>query len=308
MGREYLKALNAIGVGHVRVCSLSSESLGNPELFPNVEIISGGFELLNVAAEPTELAVVATPTDSLIRATDKLVSLGFRHLLVEKPIALDSGSIDRLKERMALADVDARCAHNRLSYPSFVEVASRSAEEGGITSCSYAFTEMVKPDWPDRFPAEELEHWGIANSLHVIGMAHGLIGLPAHWQGFRQGKVKWHPAGEVFVGAGVSQNGIPFSYHADWGSKSRWAIEVHTRHTSYRLCPIEKAFYKTQATADWSEIPLTTVTSDVKAGIVEQVAAMLDPAIADIVHIPTLNATADLTRFAEELFGYIKTS
>ena len=128
------------------------------------------------------------------------------------------------------------CAYNRVAYPSFLEAYARASHEGGITSCTYTFTEMIKQDWPERFKPDELARWGIANSLHVMSMAHALIGLPQSWTGHQCGALPWHPAGSVFVGSGISKLGIPFSYHADWGSTGRWSVEVHTAVSSYRLC------------------------------------------------------------------------
>lgn len=47
------------------------------------------------------------------------------------------------------------------------------------------------------------ERWGIANSLHVISMAHYLIGLPEQMRRYRFGKPDWYPSGDRFVGAGA---------------------------------------------------------------------------------------------------------
>ena len=173
-----------------------------------------------------------------------------------------------------------------------------------MTSCTYTFTEIIKPDWPQRFSAEELARLGISNSLHVIGMAHGLIGYPASWHGYRAGRMSWHPAGAMFVGCWISDRGIPFAYHADWGSTGRWSIEVHTATSSYRLCPLEQVFRKTGPMAEWQPVPVTTFAADVKPGVLEQVAVMLSPAIRSLVPLVSLRDAAALARFAEQIFGY----
>ena len=200
--------------------------------------------------------------------------------------------------------MEAVCAYNRVAYPSFIEARARTCQEGGITSGTYTFTEIIGADWSKRYSAEELARWGIANSLHPIGMAHGLIGLPASWNSYRSGALPWHPLGSVFVGSGVSDRGIPFSYQADWGSKGRWSVEVHSSQASYRLCPLEKLYRKASAMDDWEEVPVATFAPDVKTGVAEQVAAMLCDDVRRLVPLVSLNETADLTRYAEELFGY----
>lgn len=304
MGQQYVRALRALGVGRIRVCTRTDR--GYPELdsADEVDFNVGGFERVRDVRASGELGIIATPIEFLAAAAEHLANIGFRSLLIEKPVSLWSERIKTLRKSLDSAGVCALAAYNRCSYPSFVETFDRCREEGGITSCAYALTEMVKGDWFDRFSRDELERWGVANSLHVIGMAHGLIGLPVRWQAFRAGRLPWHPTGAIFVGAGVSEKGIPFSCHADWRSRSRWGIEVHTREASYRLCPIERVFRKTVATRDWEEVPVSVATPDIKAGVTEQVAAFFDEGIRELVSPPTLEAAISLTEFAEDLFGY----
>jgi predicted dehydrogenase len=304
MGAEYVKALRALGAGRIRVCSRSAGRLEPLRGVEGVELAAGGVEALACRPGPDEVGIVATPVLTLQDAARRMARLGFRRLLIEKPVALEAAAIDGLADELAAGGVEALGAYNRVCYPSFLEVRSRAAREGGITSCVYTFTEMIKPDWPARFPAEELARWGISNSLHVIGMAHGLIGAPAAWDGHRRGRVAWHPSGAVFVGSGVSERNIPFAYHADWGSKGRWSVEVHTAEASYRLCPLEQAFRKTVAVSDWEPIPAAGFAAGIKAGFVEQVAAALDPQVRRLIPLVPLREAAALTRYAERVFGY----
>jgi len=304
MGRQFVKALQALGVKRIRVCTQGSEGL--TELATQgVGIFPGGYEHWSAAALPDELVILALPILKLIDAAKFAVSHGFRKLLIEKPVSLWASKIGELKSELESMKVDAVCGYNRVAYPSFIEARSRSSMEEGITSCSYTFTEFISKLNPRNYQPEEMERWGIANSLHVMAMAHGLVGLPGDWHGFRTGStVAWHPSGSVFVGSGLSESHIPFVYHADWGSTGRWSIEVNTAVSSYRLCPLERLFRKTIPTADWEEVPVSTFAPDVKVGFAEQVAAMLDDNIRNAIPLVSLNATWRLTRFAEEIFGY----
>lgn len=304
MGKQYVKALQALGVARIRVCSRSAEPLQELEGVDGVETIAGGMAHLEGRALPGELGIIAAPTALLVIAAERLVSLGFRRLLIEKPVSLWSSEIERLADTLESQGVEAFCAYNRVAYPSFHEVRSRALGEGGMTSSTYTVTEMIKADWPERFPAQELARWGVANSLHVMSMAHGLIGLPETWHGHRSGSLRWHPSGAVFVGSGISERGIPFAYHADWGSTGRWSVEIHTPVSSYRLCPLERVFRRTSTTGEWVELPVTTFTPQVKAGIVEQVAALLSEELKGIVPLMSLRAAAALTRYGEAVFGY----
>lgn len=304
MGKQYVKALRALGVGRIRVCSRSAGPLEELQGVAGVETVTGGFERLECHPQLDELGIVATPVALLVAVAERLALLGFRRLLVEKPVSLWSSETERVAETLERQSMQVACAYNRVAYPSFHEVRARVAQEGGITSCTYAFTEMIKPDWPEYFPPEELARWGIANSLHVIGMAHGLIGLPASWRGHRSGALSWHPTGAIFVGSGISKQGIPFSYQADWGSTGRWSVEVHTAVSSYRLCPLEQVYRRTTALGDWENVPVVVFAPNVKAGFVEQVAYNLGLPINLLPMSPSLFETAALTRYGEQIFGY----
>ncbi len=305
MGRQFVKALRTLRVGHVRVCSRPSAELTELDEQHGITRLPGDFEQLRIKPVNGELAIIALPIKSLVPAARHLMALGYRKILIEKPVSLWSSEIEELAVEAGSCQVDTACGYNRVAYPSFHEARARAEEQGGITSCTYSFTEFVKKLDPNRYSPDEMRRWGIANSLHVMSLAHGLIGLPGQWNGYRTGAaVSWHPSGSRFVGAGISSLQIPYSYHADWGSAGRWFVEIHTRVSSYRLCPLEKLFQRTDPMSDWEEVPLTTLAADVKTGFVEQVAAMLDSKIRAIMPLISLQTTLDLTRYGEQLFGY----
>ena len=306
MGREFVKALRALRVGHICVCSRSEERLLELKGLDGVTTISGGWQRLTRRPAPNELGIVATPSELLVPVAHHLLSLGVTKILVEKPVSCLPDDIFGLERAASAQGAEVACAYNRVAYPSFHEVKARTGEEGGITSCSYTVTEFIHQIGPDRFSQYELARWGIANSLHVMSMAHGLIGLPHTWKSFQtgSGSISWHPSGSVFVGAGLSEHGIPFVYHGDWGSTGRWSVEVHTAVASYRLCPLEKAYQRTSPMGEWVELPLTTFAPEVKVGVVEEVAAMLQPAIRQLVPLVSLTEAERLARYGEEVFGY----
>ncbi len=304
MGRHFLKALQTLGIGRIRVCSASSTALKELDGASGVETVAAGFHDLECSPVPGELGIISTPTKLLASAARRLAALGFRRLLIEKPVSLWSGEIQELYRELDRQGVEAACGFNRIAYPSFHEIRARATQEGGITSCTYDFTELIGPDWVERFPAVELARWGVSNSLHVMSMAHGFIGMPGEWHGQRTGAISWHPAGAVFVGSGMSERGIPFAYHGDWGSMGRWVIELHTPVSSYRLCPIEQVQRKTAGLGEWEPVAVAAFAPELKAGIAEEVAAMLNPEVGGIVPLFSLVGTLSLTRYGEEIFGY----
>src|SRR5947207_1687572 len=59
MGQDYLKAFEALGIGHIRVCCRTEDSLKSLEN-RQIERVSGGFQALPKCSDEAELAVVAT--------------------------------------------------------------------------------------------------------------------------------------------------------------------------------------------------------------------------------------------------------
>lgn len=305
MGREYVKALRALKVRRIRVCSRSPERMRDLEGVEGISLFPGGYEkFLSSPVTPEEPAILAVPVADLCEAARRLARIGYRKMLIEKPVSLRSEEIEALEDTLSRSGVEAAVAYNRTAYPSLLEARFRARQEGGITSCFYTFTEFIHQIDLKRYAAEELRRWGIANSLHVIGMAHRLIGLPRVWRGHRSGGLEWHPSGSVFVGSGLSEEGIPFGYHADWGSTGRWSVELHTAGASYRLMPLERLQRKASARADWEPVPVPALDPGTKAGFVEEVAAMLDEGIGGQIPPVRLKEAAALTRYGEQLFGY----
>lgn len=306
MGKEYVKALRALGVRKIRVCSRSAEPLLALQDVSDVEVVSGGYDKLYEAPLPYEWGIVATPLHDLIGAAKHLVTLGYKKLLIEKPISLFSNFVQDLHTDFQTKGVEAFCAYNRTVYPAFYEVLDRASADGGITSCVYDFTEMIRPNWPEKFPPDELGRWGVSNSLHVMSMAHGLVGLPQDWRAYQgeQSAIAWHPSGSVYVGAGVSDQGIPFSYHANWGAVGRWSVEVRTAAGAYLLCPMEKLQFKKNALDDWEEIPLGIFDADIKAGVLELVASILTPDKITTSQKWDLVRSHKLMAFGEDILGY----
>lgn len=304
MGREYVKALRALKVPRIRVCSRNSENFRELKGIVGFSLFGGGYQEFEARPGPEELAILAIPIADLGLASRRLAGLGYRKLLIEKPVSLWAGEIEQLDEFLNQAGLEAAVAYNRVAYPSLIEAAYRTQKEGGVTSCAYTFTEFIHKIDLKRYTKDELSRWGIANSLHVVSMAHGLIGEPESWSGYRSGSLDWHPAGRCFVGSGLSMRGIPFVYQADWGSTGRWSVELHTRAASYRLCPLEQLQRRVSATSDWEPVPVSTFDPGVKVGFVEEVAAMLDGRIQSLVPLVSLKSAAALTRYGEKIFGY----
>lgn len=83
MGKQYIKALQALEVARVRVISRSEASLVELHGVANISTHAGGFASFDTSPTNGEVGIIATPTADLVAAADHLVALGYRHLLIE---------------------------------------------------------------------------------------------------------------------------------------------------------------------------------------------------------------------------------
>lgn len=67
-----------------------------------------------------------------------------------------------------------------------------------------------------------------------------LCGRPTEFSSYRGGSIDWHSGAAGFVGSGVTEQGVCFSYHADWVVPGRWGIEIMSRKRRFILRPLER--------------------------------------------------------------------
>lgn len=307
MVEQYFDALKAFGVEKVTVITKSEKTALKWKNERGLKAFSGGYKKgLADLANPFDLVIVATPIDQLHPAATAAIEAGNKNILVEKPADLYSSSMRDWEKEIA-NDVRIRVAYNRLTYPCFWklrEIIARNNET--ITSCSYTFTEWVHTiDFSINKP-ECHQRWGIANSLHVISMAHSLIGMPAEISTCRAGAMSWHKAGSRFTGSGVSNKGVLFSYHANWESAGRWGVEIMTDARAYRFVPLEGLSVCDKGSVEWRPVEINPAFGECKVGVAEELAVMLAPELEDFVELVTLSKAISFTELAEKIFGYSK--
>jgi hypothetical protein len=135
-------------------------------------------------------------------------------------------------------------------------------------------------------------------------MAFELIGFPRQIQAHQYGQIEWHPSGSIFIGSGISDHDIPFTYHADWGSGGRWGIEVNTSKNSYQLIPIEELYVSKKDTNIWSQVKFEKCFPQIKQGIAEEIAIMLDKKNNYKDNLMSLEKAAKYNKLADKIFGY----
>ena len=302
ISKQHILALTKLGVTDITVISDKGKNISTFCNEKKIKLLTGGFEKNLVNIEKKDLTIIATPIPKILSATEMAIKHDQTNILIEKPGSLFSKELEHASK--SLSKFQIRVGFNRLVYPNFHKLKNLCEKEGGITSCRFTFTERVsKIDFKKKF-LDVYKRWGISNSLHPISMAFELIGLPKKIQSQQYGSLKWHPTGSVFIGDGLSKREIPFSYHADWGSGGRWGIEVNTSENSYQLIPLEDLFVCKKNTSVWNQVKFKKSFSDIKQGIAEEIAIMLDDDKKYINLLPSLKKTSEYLKTAETIFGY----
>ena len=240
MAQDYAKVLAALNTDYI--CIGRSET--SAEKFAEATghaCESGGLDAwIAKGGTLPEMAIVTVSVETLHPVTTALLNAGVKKILLEKPAGINAQEIHDLNDKAQAASAQILVAYNRRFYASVIAAQAMIEEDGGVVSFCYEFTE-----WPHVIgklakPAEVLAAWFLVNSTHVIDLAHFLGGAPEDWNSYSTGSLEWHPSAAVFAGAGRSDKGALFSYHANWGSPGRWWVEILTPKRRLIFRPLEK--------------------------------------------------------------------
>lgn len=242
MAAQYIKVLKAldidiccvIGRGETKTNELASKYKG-------LRCISGGIDkYLKEYTAPTH-AIVAVNSELLFEVSQALLLAGVQSILIEKPAALHKNEIEQLIDIKSKNSAFVAVGYNRRFYQSVEYAQSIIRKDNGISSCFFEFTEWTHIIKTDKYPADVLNRWVVANSCHVIDLAFYFCGYPKIINPVVGGEgLKWHPSGSIFLGSGISEKGIPFCYHSNWQSPGRWSIEILTANHRLYFKPMEK--------------------------------------------------------------------
>lgn len=304
MADQFALALKAFKINNVSVISRTESSATKLAQGYGFLPFWGGYAKCLPEMKPFDLVIVATSVHEIVPAAEMAIKYGNKNVLIEKPGSLYATDLQELQMVAKKYDARVRVAYNRLTYPNYWKLCESVERDGGILSCRYTFTELIRSINFEKDIKEAYTRWGISNSLHVIGTAHSLIGMPKEWKAFQHGSLEWHPSGAQFVGAGITEKAIPFSYHADWASAGRWGIEIMSPEYAYRLVPMEKLFRCKRGTFQWEEVEFEVAFPDVKQGVAEEIAVMFDEKIEREVPLAKLSEAGKIISVAEEIMGY----
>jgi len=239
MALQYARVLEAIGREMV-VLGRGQESADAFGAATGVTPTTGSLEeqLADLAVVPDE-AIVTVNAMHLAEVTVAAVRAGVKRILVEKPAALDAAEVQSLLDVAADTGAEIRVAYNRRFLSSVIAARQMIAEDGGVLSVKFDFSEPARRIGTMGKPQRELDAWFFANSTHVVDLAFSFVGPVDFAAGAVAGGVDWHPSGGVFAGFARSTDGALLSWHANWAGPGRWGVEVITPERRLILRPLE---------------------------------------------------------------------
>lgn len=276
MGEEYAKVLGGLNIVP-RVVGRSPQGADNFRKTTGLEVLAGG--LKNAVAQLTEIpeyAIIATPITELAPNMIELIKKGVKRILVEKPAGICIEDVEKVSKYAKESGTEIYVAYNRRFYASTDKAREIIAEDGGVTSFHFEFTE-----WADKIekisnPKIEKESWLLANSSHVIDLAFFLGGHPIEMSSYVAGSLPWHLNGAIYTGGGKTDKGALFSYHANWGAPGRWAVEVLTLKHRLYFKPLEKLKIQEKNSIEVNEAVINdSLDREYKPGLYNQVREFL---------------------------------
>jgi predicted dehydrogenase len=231
-------------------------------------------------------AIVAVDVEELAPVCHELMAAGTRRILVEKPGASSVEDLEQLAVAAVAAETQIHVGYNRRHYASVRRLRELAAEDGGIVSFTFEFTELSDAIAGSAHPPVVKRNWLLANSTHVIDTAFFIGGEPRRFFSHIAGGLEWHPRAARFIGAGETATGALFSYLADWDAPGRWSIQANTRRRRFILAPMEKLLVQARGSFALEEVDLGgSVDQRFKPGLHRQTRAFLSGEDDDLLGV-----------------------
>lgn len=242
-----------------------------------VEVTLGGLSSYLSSNPPAATkAIVCVNVEHLFANTISLLNYGIKDILVEKPGGIDMQNIQDLSSFAISNNANVRVGYNRRHFASVLKVKELIQRDGGLQSFNFEFTE-----WTHRIDdlakdSQVLNNWFLANSSHLVDLAFHLGGKPSEMKSYVSDDFFWNKSPSLFCGAGKTEGGVMFSYHANWQSAGRWSLELLTGEGKYILCPLEELFFQRRGSLALEKISFDTRLDDkFKPGLYAQLGAFI---------------------------------
>lgn len=275
IGIEYTRILQALG-HTVRAYGRGATGCERFREATGVEAEPLGLDQAEQDRPLPDAAIVAVGEAQLGKAVGRLIDLGVKKILVEKPGGATGAEVSALADRATRAGCDIRVAYNRRFHASTLKAQEIIREDGGVRCVHFEFTEWSHRIGPLEKEPGVKEEWFLHNSTHVVDLAFYLGGWPAELHAHAAGSLPWHRHAR-YVGSGITEMGALFSYFADWEGPGRWGVEIITPQHRLIFRPLEKLQIQKIGSIEINPVAIDdSLDTQFKPGFYHQVEAFLD--------------------------------
>ena len=300
MANEYLKALKDLDCDVVVFARNEEKAKRLAQAYGFAGFGGGVQSFKNYDCKDVQWVINAVSINALKDVTCACLQKGMKNILVEKPGAFGLDDLLVIKG-LSNGTANIRIAYNRRFYNSVLQLEKEIEKDGGAIGCFFDFTERKK-DLENNKEKDEMKHWGLANSSHVIDLAFFLVGLPNELSVCRDGSWEFHPSGNVFTGSGRTEKCL-FSYFSAWSGGGRWNVEVATKKGRYKLSPLEALSFCKIDQFQWEDIPLNDLDDQkYKPGIYKLVKNVIIDGRCD--QLADLDYQIEFCKVVNQIFGY----
>jgi predicted dehydrogenase len=301
MAQDYFDVLSALGVMSNVVCQ-TVESADAFERSKGSRPMTGGVADFLQQERIPEHAIISVGVEHLVAVTNSALCAGVKSILIEKPAGLFLEEIESLNKLAKDVGADVYVAYNRRFYSSVSRLIDMAKSDGGIKTISFDFTEWSDKIAPLKKGPFVKERWVLSNSTHVIDLAFFLAGKPRELSACIQGSLGWHKAASSFVGSGITENDILFSYRADWNAPGRWGLAAFTENYKLELLPLEGLLVTQRNTVQANPVEIDDDDDKMyKPGLMSQVTAFLN---RDDERLCSLEYQCEIYPYYTQIAGY----
>lgn len=303
MACEYSKVLQALQIPFTTI-GRSQKSADAYKDTTGQIALTGGYEQylnsLDTLATPPTHAIIAVGEKRLGEASRAVLNAKIKEVLIEKPGGIDAADIKQVAELAKKMNANVYIGYNRRFYAAVEKTKAILAEDGGLLSFNFEFSEWghVIADLEKEDGVKE--NWFLANSSHVIDLAFYVGGTPRHLSAYVRGSLPWHPSAAMYAGAGITKSDALFSYQANWQAPGRWGVEFLTAKHRLYLRPMEKLKIQKLGTIKIEDVEIDdAIDQDFKPGLFRQVESFL----GNKTNLPTIDEQVNTLAWYEKMQG-----
>ena len=237
MAEEYIKVLNHLRIDFDLVGN-GKKKVKNLEKIYNGNFFWGGIEKFNFKKKYTHCAICVNEK-KIYKVVRSITKNNIKNILIEKPGGDNLLEIKKISHLSKLKNLNIYIGYNRRFYESTLFLKKKIAQDKGIISADFSFTEWTDKILKLKYKRDIYRKWFYFNSLHVIDLVFYIIGLPKKINSLSGNNLPPFTK-STFVGSGITEKNIFFSYHSNWNSAGRWSVNIYTKKNRIILSPLEK--------------------------------------------------------------------